>query len=106
MQLSTTSPSGFGVSTGMDPRETSEESNFRKALGKASNAAHAEDEAVWCPVLSEWVSEGYSTAAHLFSYKHGEAMMDAIFGREKGTEPEVFSPWNGIFMDAIAEKNF
>lgn len=33
-------------------------------------------------------------------------MMDAIFGREKGAEPELFSPRNGIIMDTQAEKKF
>lgn len=51
-------------------------------------------------------SAGYSTAAHLFSSKHGQAMMDAIFGRENGAEPELFSPRNGIIMDTLVEKIF
>lgn len=33
-------------------------------------------------------------------------MMDAIFGREKGAEPELFPPRNGILMDTLAEKKF
>ena len=98
-QPSTKRPSGLGVSTEI-------QSNFRKALIKVSNAARPTGEAVCCPVLSEWVSEGYSTAAHMFSYKHGQAMMDAIFGREKGAEPELFSPRNGIIIDTLAEKKF
>lgn len=106
MQLFTTSSSGLGVSTGMGRRDTSVQSNFRKALIEASNAAHPTDDAVWCPVLSKWVAEDFSTAAHLFSYKHGQAMMDAIFGTEKGADPELFSPRNGIIMDARAEKKF
>ena len=28
-------------------------------------------------------------------------MMDAIFGREKGAEPELFSLRNGIIMDTV-----
>lgn len=83
MQLFTTSPSGLGVSTGMGRRDTSVQSNFRKALIEASDAAHQTDEAVWCSVLSKWVVADYSTAAHLFSCKHGQEMMSAIFGREK-----------------------
>lgn len=106
MQLFTTSPSGLGVSTGMGRRDTSEQSNFRKALIEASNAAHPTDESVWCPVLSKWIVADYSTAAHLFSYKHGQAMMDAIFGREKGSDPEIFSPRNGMIMETRAEKKF
>ena len=106
MQLFTTSPSGLGISTRMGRRDTSEQSNFRKALIEASNAAHPTNEAVWCPVLSKWVAADYSTAAHLFSYKHGQAMMDAIFGREKGADPELFSPKNGLIMDTRAEKKF
>ncbi len=83
MQLFTTSSSGLGVRPGMGRIETSEKSNFRKALVQASNATHLENEALWYPVLSEWATESYSNAAHLFSYKHGQAMMDAIFGRGK-----------------------
>lgn len=106
MQLFTARPCGLGISTGMGRRDSSEQSDFRKALVEASNAAHPTDEAVWCPVLSKWVAVDYSTAAHLFSYKHGQAMMDAIFGREEGADPELFSPRNGMIMDTRAEKKF
>lgn len=105
MQLVKTSPSGLGVSTGMGRRDTSVQPNFRKALIEASNAAHPTNEAVWCPVLSKWVAADYSTIPHLFSYKHGQAMMDAIFGREKREDPELLSPRNGMIMDTRAEKN-
>lgn len=104
MQLFKTSPSGLGLSTGMGRRDTSVQPNFRKALIEASNAAHPTNEAVWCPVLSKWVAADYSTIAHLFSYKHGQAMMDAIFGREKREDPELLSPRNGMIMDTRAEK--
>lgn len=46
IQLFTTSPSGLGISTGMGRRDTSEQSNFRKALIEASNAAHPTNQAV------------------------------------------------------------
>lgn len=32
--------------------------------------------------------------------------MDAIFGREEGADPELFSPRNGMIMDTRAEKKF
>lgn len=92
MQLFTTRPSGLGVSTGMCRRDTSGQSNFRKALIESSEAAHPTEESVWCLVLGKCVVADYSTAEHLFSYKHAQAMMDAIFGREKGSDPELFSP--------------
>lgn len=61
MQLFTTSPNSLGISTGMGRRDSGEQSSFRKALIEASGVAHPTHEAVWCPILSEWVSEGYST---------------------------------------------
>lgn len=33
-------------------------------------------------------------------------MMDAIFGREKGAEPELLSPRNAIMTDSLTEKDF
>ena len=77
-----------------------------KSSDRGFKCRHPTNEAVWCPVLSKWVAADYSTATHLFSFKHGQAMMDAIFGREEGTDPELFSPRNGMIMDTRAEKKF
>lgn len=43
-------------------------------------------------------------AAHLFSYCHGQDIIDAIFDRNATSE--LFSPYNGIFMSNQVESFF
>lgn len=62
--------------------------------------------AVWRPNLDEWVSEGYSTTVHLcffFFGKREQVMMNTIYGREKGAEPELLSPWNAMMKGSLAK---
>lgn len=53
--------------------------------------------------MDGWVFKEEMTAAHIFSYCHGQSMMDAIFGRLNADEPELFSPKNGLLMSTRAE---
>lgn len=43
-------------------------------------------------------------AAHLFSYRYGQDIMDAIFDRNATSE--LFSPNNGILINNLAESFF
>ncbi|KAJ5335473.1 hypothetical protein N7452_007876 [Penicillium brevicompactum] len=56
---------------------------------------------LWCPVLGDWRNNRSVVAAHLFGYMHGQATMDAIFGKRKHLQ--LFSPQNGILVSAYIE---
>ena len=51
------------------------QSNFHKTLFEAYNA-HPNEDWAWCPVLG----------GHIFPYMHGQATMNAIFGK-------IFRQW-------------
>lgn len=61
---------------------------------------------MWCQFLSEWVVADYFSAVYLFLYKHGQVMMNAIFGKEKKSDPELFSPRNSMIIEIRVEKKF
>lgn len=44
------------------------------------------------------------TAAHIFPYGAGQAMMDNFFGREHEDKPGMFEIENGMIMSTAAEK--
>lgn len=44
------------------------------------------------------------TEARIFSYYHGQPMIDVIFGRLNADEPELFSPKTAILMSNRAEE--
>jgi len=103
MQFFTTSKMGLGItSTGAGSRSSQQQSNFRDQMIKGYNAKHPTEDWLWCPILGKWFGKPGVVAAHLFSYKHGQSAMDAIFGKTK--EPELFSPRNGILVSREIEK--
>lgn len=84
---------------GRGERNSSVQSNFRKALIEAygsSNPNPGWEDTIWCPVLHRWVSKQNSSAGHIFSYRHGQNVMHAIFGAMD--EPELFSARNGLMV--------
>ncbi|MCJ1393769.1 hypothetical protein MMC18_006645 [Xylographa bjoerkii] len=89
-------------------RENRVRSKFRQDLIDYYCAAHPLEasEEVWCHITGQWINERNVNAAHIFSYKHGTEIMDAIFGRDPGTESELFSPLNGLTMWDVAEEKF
>lgn len=104
MQLFTCSKIGLNISTGMG-RQTRDQSNFRDGLIRLSNAEHPDPKTdmLWCPISDGWVFKEEMTATHIFSYCHGQSMMDAILGRLNADEPELFSSKNRLFMSTGAE---
>lgn len=58
----------------------------------------------WCPFLKHLFSAGFTTAAHVFSYAHGQDAMTAIFGSEASSE--LFPPCNGMIIASTVEEVF
>ena len=89
-------------------RDSTEQSRFRHELIDVSCATHPIEtrDALWCHIANRWVNTNYIKAAHVFSYKHGKDIMNAIFGKEPGVESELFSPLNGLIMSDLAEAKF
>ncbi|PLB53872.1 hypothetical protein P170DRAFT_396820 [Aspergillus steynii IBT 23096] len=106
MKLFTTSTLGLGAKerAGAGKRDSSEQSCFRAELMLQYKSMHDTQDFAWCPILGEYVEVESVTASHLFSYKHGQATMDAIFG--KTSPPELFSAKNGLIMCSKIEKVF
>lgn len=103
MKLFTSSPLGLNIRTGAGPRDSKIQSNFRAQLLKDYDSLDQHGN-VWCPILGCYLGPDNVTASHLFAYRHGQASMDAIFG--KICPPELFSSRNGLIMSALVEKFF
>ncbi|PKY03798.1 hypothetical protein P168DRAFT_311344 [Aspergillus campestris IBT 28561] len=103
MKLFTSSPLGLNIRTGAGPRDSKTQSSFRAQLLKDYDSLDEQGNA-WCPILGCYLDPDNVTASHLFAYKHGQASMDAIFG--KICPPELFSSRNGLIMSAAVEKVF
>lgn len=98
LKLFITSKIGMGLvskDTGLGPRDTSDQSNFKKALINTYSTCSVRiaEVGLWEPVVGDW----YETlqGAHLFPYAQGQ-FMDDIFG--KGAHEELFSPKNGLLL--------
>ncbi|OGM44733.1 hypothetical protein ABOM_007399 [Aspergillus bombycis] len=103
MKLFTTSKMGLGIAgTGAGKRDAAVQKQFREDMIEKYGAQNPEQDFIWCPILGQHVS--HATAAHLFAWMHGQDTMDAIFG--KTSEPELFSPRNGLLIVSALEKYF
>lgn len=106
LELFTTSSLGLGyIKKGRGKRDASKQSNFRSDIIKAyesRNPASNCEKLLWCPVLKDWVYEDNTTAGHIYAYKHGQHMMESIFGPE--AKDELFSPRNGLIISNSADK--
>ncbi len=107
ISIFTTSKRGLGIlSTEAGKRGSRIQSIFRKELIGAYNAKNSEDprlaNALWCPVLGQWLHKDYMTAAHIVAYMHDQETMDAIFGRNE--KPELFSMRNGLLLSTAVER--
>jgi HNH endonuclease len=105
MKLFTTSKMGLAInSTGPGKRDSRTQSNFRSALLDNYNARHPEENWVWCPILGGWRFSTDIVAGHIFPYMHGQATMNAIFGKMR--HDELFSPRNGLIISKEVEEYF
>ena len=106
-KLFQTSKLGLGItSTGAGKRSARQQSEFRTSMIQAYSSANPDPHKKfhWCPILKHWFNAGSTTAAHLFSYAHGQDAMTAIFGSEASSE--LFSPRNGMIIASIVEEVF
>ena len=96
IELFTTSKIGLGINTaGQGRRNASEQSKFRDALISAYDSRNAQNW-IWDPIIKKYVSKFDAKAAHLFAYRHGQDVMNAIFGPMN--PPELMSPLNGLMV--------
>lgn len=103
MKFFTTSPMGLGIATGAGKRDSKVQSNFRAQSLEDYQSVDPATGFIWCPILHEFIIEYSMTAAHIFSYKHGQSAMDSIFGKK--TPAELFSR-NGLMICSAVEKYF
>jgi hypothetical protein len=105
MSLFTTSRMGLNISGGQGKRDSSIQSNFRTQLIDDYNSLSPTNcEALWCPILQKYIDHRSLSASHIFSYRHGQLMMDEIFGK---TRPEeLFSSRNGLLIHRGIEEFF
>ncbi|KAJ5501495.1 hypothetical protein N7453_006312 [Penicillium expansum] len=103
MRLFTTSKMGINIAwTGAGKRKRSDQSEWKRTMIDAYNAKHPDQNWLWCPITHQWRASHSVVAAHLFGYMHGQATMDAIFG--KGGD--IFSPRNGLLVSLEFERYF
>ncbi|EEP82754.1 predicted protein [Uncinocarpus reesii 1704] len=107
LELFISSSRGLGIASYGGGRENKAQSSFRASLIEAYNAQKSEieyEDLLWCPILSRWLAKEDVTASHIFSYRHGQQTMTAIFGETQ--EPELFSPKNGLLISNHVEAKF
>ncbi|KAJ9318384.1 hypothetical protein DTO271D3_1046 [Paecilomyces variotii] len=104
MKFFTTSTLGLGIQegSGAGKRDSTIQSSFRSRLLEKYESLDDTGEYAWCPILHKFIAKENTTAAHLFSYKHGQVSMDAIFGKQ--SSPELFSEKNGLIISTVIEK--
>jgi hypothetical protein len=107
IELFTSSKIGLGITgVGRGRRDTSVQSQFRAACIDVYNSLNTDpdNEHLWCPILKMWVPQEFATAAHIFAYRHGQDVMDSVFGIMEN--PELFSPLNGMIVSQLVEGKF
>jgi hypothetical protein len=104
MKIFTTSPIGMGIKSGEGQRDPRIQLLFRRDLLQESRSLDESGEWAWCPILKDYFLLADVTAAHIFSYKHGQTMMDVIFGKIR--PKELFSCRNGIIIHSAIERWF
>ncbi|CEI68060.1 hypothetical protein FVEN_g7671 [Fusarium venenatum] len=104
VKLFISSKLGMGLATkdtGVGPRDTSDQSNFKQALIDAYIPRRKRPirKVLWDPVIGDWFQT--LQGAHLFPYSQG-IFMDDIFG--KGSQKELFSYKNGLLLHEDIKK--
>jgi hypothetical protein len=102
MKVFATSKIGSTLKPGTGKRYKSQRSRFRTKLSKSYAAESFMGGRFWCPVIHDWRNPCEMTALDLFPYIHGQATMNAIFG--KRSSMDLFSARNGLLISKpIAE---
>jgi hypothetical protein len=104
LALFTTSAMGLGIKTGAGKRDSSIQSNFRQQLITDYTGYGQKPRTAYCPILQESFPLDEMVAAHIFSYKHGQAMVDALFGKIRPSE--LFLSKNGQLINRRIERYF
>ncbi|KAN0085534.1 hypothetical protein V8E54_002001 [Elaphomyces granulatus] len=103
MLMFTASQCGLQIKSGIGERDSGEQSKFWQDLKISYNAENSEG-AIWDPILADWFPAEHCRASHIFSYRHGQEVMTALFGSE--VEGELFSPRNGLMLHDCVEARF
>ena len=86
---------GWGLKFGQGQRDSSEQSNLRKAISDNYGVrSETSDKKVWCPITRTWMSSMEIKAAHIFPFKSSQKQMTRLFG----THNELMNPLNGLPM--------
>lgn len=85
-------------------RNTSVQSNFKADLIQTYASLHETTKYEWCPILQDYFPPSQMKAAHIFPWKHGQDMMDSIFGKIRPSE--LFSSRNGLLIHQSIEDVF
>ncbi|KAF8420741.1 hypothetical protein BGX38DRAFT_1137875 [Terfezia claveryi] len=103
-KLCATSSLSLGLNWGVGKRSGDLQSRFRAELIESSNAKHPDHQTpvLWYPITAGYLDSSCVTAAHIFPHKHGQDIMDAIFGAQES--PELFSPLNGLLISKAVEE--
>ncbi|KAF2711412.1 hypothetical protein K504DRAFT_374208 [Pleomassaria siparia CBS 279.74] len=107
MQLFTTSRLGLDINTGLGRRDSKDQSSFRDKVILAYDLRQATTgtmDMAWNIVMGGFENKAHFVASPLFSVKHGQETMNAIFGNEAAGE--LFSPKNALFLPSGMEALF
>ena len=99
---------GLNIKNSRSQRDDSQQSEFVAEVKTKMNSRHPDPRstAIWCPVTGSYWSHYAATTGHIFPSKCGEATMEAIFGRPKDGQSELFRAENGITWSTEAEDRF
>lgn len=96
MNLLTTSTIGSTMKPGAGKQYRAQQSQFQAKLVKKYAAGSLLGGRLWCPIMHDWRNPCEMTSFHLFPYIHGQATMNAIFG--KVHSKDLFSARNGLLI--------
>lgn len=87
-------------------RSSSVQSNWRRDLIKVYNSINPDDSTLlWCPIMHGYRRDtSKRPAAHIFSRKYGQKVMNQIFGLE--SDGDLFRVRNGLIISKEVELKF
>jgi hypothetical protein len=94
---------------GWEPRNPHEHSQWKGGLCHFYSATDPEDEDeddLWCPILKEYATPPYRTAAHIVPYSIGYDNAGYLFGEPSRGAEFIWSMSNGLIMDYALKIHF